>query len=405
MSRAAAPGWTEPADVLDSLRRRWTRGDLLGRHARGEAWEPVCLPLRGPTPTELAVDLGAAQEWASRWRAAHPRHLRVQTTKVGGRVVGANEVPCRVWIDTPQGLWAVLGVTAQVRAFDELAQLTSGQVPGLEPWVGAHPMRVLEKADLWPRALAVVAWVAAHGEAPIYLRQVDVPGVDTKFLETNRVLLSELLEEVLPAQRINSSAPRTDLVARFGFRRKPDYVRLRTLDPTRLLPGGFHEVTARGNDVAVLSPVTARVLVIENEITYLALPDTADTTAVLGSGYGLSRLASIGWLHDVELLYWGDIDTHGFAILDGLRAHFPQAKSILMDRSTLLSHESHWGREPAQNRTTLSRLTDVEQNLYDALIADTFGPAVRLEQERIAFGLIPRALESAAESRPPRSRL
>ena len=85
VSRAAAPGWTEPADVLDSLRRRWTRGDLLGRHARGEAWEPVCLPLRGPTPTELTVDLGAAQEWASRWRTAHPRHLRVQTTTVGGR--------------------------------------------------------------------------------------------------------------------------------------------------------------------------------------------------------------------------------------------------------------------------------------------------------------------------------
>jgi hypothetical protein len=36
------------------------------------------------------------------------------------------------------------------------------------------------------------------------------------------------------------------------------------------------------------------------------------------------------------VLYWGDLDTHGFAILDELRAHCPHAESLLMNRATFL---------------------------------------------------------------------
>ena len=44
---------------------------------------------------------------------------------------------------------------------------------------------------------------------------------------------------------------------------------------------------------------------------------------LFGQGYALDRLGDIPWLHRCPLHYWGDIDTHGFAILDRLRAHFP----------------------------------------------------------------------------------
>ncbi len=179
--------------------------------------------------------------------------------------------------------------------------------------------------------------MSAYNADPVYLRQVDVPGVDTKFLETNRSLLSDLLTEVLAPARIDETAIRTDLAARFGFRRKPDYVRFRTLDPSRPLPGGFLEVMARVDAVAGLGALAPRVLVVENEITYLALPDSVAAIAVLGSGFGLGRLARIDWLHEVEL-------------------------------------------------------SEPELRLYADLRADTFGPSVRLEQERIGFHLISQAL-------------
>ncbi|NTX16466.1 hypothetical protein HUA74_19260 [Myxococcus sp. CA051A] len=83
--------------------------------------------------------------------------------------------------------------------------------------------------------------------------------------------------------------------------------------------------------------------------------------------------------------YWGDIDTHGFAILDRLRAHHPRVHSLLMDRDVLLAHNAHWVEEDKPHRGTLSRLTESEAALYEDLRHQRLGERVRLEQEHIGF--------------------
>jgi hypothetical protein len=81
--------------------------------------------------------------------------------------------------------------------------------------------------------------------------------------------------------------------------------------------------------------------------------------------------------------YWGDLDTHGFAILDKLRAWLPLTRSFLMDRETLLVHRHRWVREGSPTSARLSRLDRNESDLYDDLLADRLGESVRLEQERV----------------------
>jgi hypothetical protein len=44
-------------------------------------------------------------------------------------------------------------------------------------------VRALELAAAWPRLLATVRWIDERQLAGMYVRQVDVPGVDTKFIE------------------------------------------------------------------------------------------------------------------------------------------------------------------------------------------------------------------------------
>jgi len=92
-----------------------------------------------------------------------------------------------------------------------------------------------------------------------------------------------------------------------------------------------------------LQPAVSRVFITENEINFLAFPAVADSLLVFGAGYGFDGLAQAGWLARCQVYYWGDIDTHGFAILDQLRTHIPHARSLLMDRATLLAFEDQWG--------------------------------------------------------------
>ncbi len=136
------------------------------------------------------------------------------------------------------------------------------------------------------------------------------------------------------------------------------------------------------------------VYVIENEVTYLAFPASENAMVIFGGGYAVSSLERLPWLTGTGLVYWGDIDTHGFAILDRLRRRFPHARSMLMDRGTLLAHRSQWVTEPSQVVTPLDLLDPDEASLYRDLADGALGPAVRLEQERVRFSALEQALRS-----------
>jgi len=64
-----------------------------------------------------------------------------------------------------------------------------------------------------------------------------------------------------------------------------------------------------------------------------------------------------------------------------------------MDRETLMAHRGLWVREDAPSNEALRRLTASEQALYDDLRHNQPGEQVRLEQERISFGWLKKALQ------------
>ncbi len=155
---------------------------------------------------------------------------------------------------------------------------------------------------------------------------------------------------------------------------------------------GFSEFSVRADEFAAPPPGASRAYVVENEITYLAFPLPGDAIVIFGGGYAVNALEPLGWLTDLDLVYWGDIDTHGFAILNRLRHRFGHARSMLMDRATLLAHCGQWVTEPRPTAATLDLLDAEEAELYRDLVEGALGPSVRLEQERIRFAAIEQAL-------------
>jgi hypothetical protein len=401
---ARRPAWTQPDDVLSQLRRRWQTGAFLAAFAGGDPWQPLGLPVRGPSPREAAERLGDVQAWADRWEHADRTLLRVEYKKIGGRLIGSNAVPCRVWVDAYDQLWRLLSVRQDVHRFTEMINATRGSCPRLTGWLMSHPMKALELAACWTEIAGTVRWIDEHQLPGMYLRQVDVPGVDTKFIERHRGVLADLLDLQLNGERIDADVPQADFAGRYRFRRKPECVRFRLLSrhsagggPPMPWPGGFSELSVRAEELTAAPPGIARVYVVENEITYLAFPPVEAAMVIFGRGYAVPTLESLAWLAHTDLVYWGDIDTHGFAILDRLRSRFSHARSILMNRATLVAHRSHWVTEPNPAVAPLERLNPDEGRLYEDLLADAFGPAIRLEQERVRFSALEEALRRTEE--------
>lgn len=388
--------WTTPHDLKAQLSRLWERGDLLRPLVTGETIFPLRLMLKGPSSSELTERFQSARVWVA--EMAEARHFRIEWREINHRVHGLQRLPAQVWIDAPAAALDLLGKLRDAECLSVLVKLTRNSIPALLPWLAKNPLKAVDLADAWPRLIAVVRWLGDHPRPGIYLRQVDVPGVHSKFIEVHRAVLSELLDLALPAAAIDKNRTGVgQFAARYGFLDKPTRIRLRVLDERIQLVSlaARPDVTLDADSFAGLSLPLKRAFITENETNFLAFPSAAGSIVIFGAGYGWETLARAHWLNDCALHYWGDIDTHGFAILDKLRSHFGHAASFLMDRETLVAHEVHWGEEPDQATQDLPRLTPDERALFDDLRDNRIRKNLRLEQEKLGFDWVGEALRRA----------
>ncbi len=378
--------WTRPQDLKAQLLRLWERGDLLREAVAATSGFPLRLKLKGPSPADLTTRFDAVRAWAEELGSV--THCRIERLERRHRVQGSQSLPDKAWLDTVEDALLWLGKRREWQRFSALAAQTRKELPCLLPWLEKRPLQALELAEDWPRLLAVVAWRLKHPSPGIYLRQVDIPGVHTKFIESRRGVLAELLDLALPAEEIDATKTGAGQFAgRYGFRDKPLRIRFRLLDPALRQIAALEQpdVTMDAASFHRLDLGDIRVFITENSTNFLAFPAMRRSIVIFGGGYGWEAMADSPWLSRCPIYYWGDIDTHGFAILDTLRSHFPHVVSLLMDRATLEAHRAFWGSEEKPELADLPRLTAEEGAVYDDLRDQRLRAGLRLEQEFIGY--------------------
>jgi hypothetical protein len=443
--------WTTPDDIRKRVEREWASGRLLAaRVPRRDSDDelpaitefPFRIPLRKPKSGDLSARFVDVQAWIDELNRGS--RYRLDVREVNHRVIGRQRLPAAAWLDSAADALVLTGHAREAKQFDLLAVATPVE---FHRWLRSHPLKALDAAADWEQILAVVRWIREHPRSGLYLRQVSIPGVHTKVIERQRRVIDALLESVADSGVVYAAggssghAPRdasgTDVGLggvgtlgaeisgarlaqvemsgveisgrvsgapaigrrnwfenRYGFRSKPLLVRTRALDPGLELVPGAVDLTMPASALARHGPASDTiVLITENEINFLTLPLKANTLAIWGAGNRAPEaLAEIGWLKHCRVYYWGDIDTHGFGILDRLRGVLPQVESLLMDREVLLSHRESWVQEPSQMLRPLPNLTAVENDLLRALQQNEFGPNVRLEQEFVGYGEVAAAV-------------
>lgn len=378
--------WTGPNELKSQLARLWERGELLRDTVTGNVRFPLRMSLKSPNSADITDRFNEVREWAAELAATNSVHIEWQELR--HRIQGAQKLPACVWVETLEDALTWLGKRKDWERFSAQVSTTRQTHPALMPWLEKRPLQALELSVEWPRLLAVVTWLVEHPRPGIYLRQVDLPGVHSKFIETHRSALAELLDLALPVDAVNSGKTGiSQFPVRYGFLVKPTRIRFRVLDPAiRVVPGSASpDVTLDADSFSRLNLDVQRVFITENETNFLAFPSVRNAIVIFGAGYGWDALARSHWLNNCSIYYWGDIDTHGFGILDQLRGHFDHVVSFLMDRATLDAHAAIWGREDKPLRVDLHRLTLDERVLYDDLRDNRTRTGLRLEQEHIGF--------------------
>jgi hypothetical protein len=393
-----------PQDIRTRARKLWATGQplrttVVGTPAVFQPFFPCSIPFRKPTAQEwlehFAELRAAVAALEAESKASLGTGYSITSRETAHQKLGRLRIPERITFESVEDLAACAGETDALRRVLKLAETLQTREPRMIPWLAERPLTALASESLLPQLLDIAAHFQAHPRPNRFARELGIRGVDSKFIEDNRAILTEWLDLLLPGDAVDKSVRGLadhGFERRYGLRFEDPQIRFRWLDFS-CAPTGIVDATVPLPQLAVYAPACDRVIITENKINFLTLPRSPNALAIFGSGYAIDLLRGLPWLANQPLHYWGDIDTHGFAILNRLRQYFPRSRSFLMDRDTLLNHRDLWTEELSATRVLrdLPTLDPHEQALYDDLRQNRLGDRVRLEQERVDFQVVEQA--------------
>lgn len=366
--------------------------DDISRKARAiyreymRAWvegAPQYFPRRVPAQTNPGADVVAAIDMVRRLREGSKDVLgygySIEWNEIQSRRHGKNLFPGKVFIGTEIDLLRLVGKEKEFRRFTDAVSRLRSEFPDLESWVRSNIVAVTDAADDLDGLLEVLCFFRDHPRPNRFARELPLT-VDSKFIERHERLLWQWLDLVLPPHEVR--ADEDHFGRRFGLRYHEPDIFVRFLDPTVQAELGFpcDALAIPLHTVGEWDVRNVTAVIVENRVNLMTLPKCTRAIAIGGLGNGASLLRYISWLQRARVWYWGDLDSEGIEILSRVRAMYPQAASMFMDRETLDLYRHLAGR--GSGRRSPSHLAHLTQTEAEALrVCDEEG--LRLEQERI----------------------
>ncbi|MDO5495055.1 MAG: DUF2220 family protein [bacterium] len=371
------------AEIVRGEARAAGTGEPAAGAGAPSASPELSFGLKPPSEREVLADQTAAERWVREWREV-PLAVGREVTwgERAWRSIGRQRVPLRLELASPDAVAEFAGGTAR-REWREAARRAGAvreELGGGEAMAAAVRRHFASLRRLTPEGfetlLGVVGWLLGNPQSGVRPRQIPLRGVDSKWFQRHRGLVVALHGAASGGEGL-------------GLVDADPQIRVRILDGAIASKVRLRDFAAPLSQLRSMGIAPAAVLVVENLESALAMPQWDGLVVVHGSGYAVDVIGAIPWVVEAPVLYWGDLDSHGFAILNRLRSHHPRVESVLMDEATLLAHRDLWVPEPEPSRGTFSHLTNAEQATVERLGLEG---NVRLEQERIPWAVAVEAL-------------
>lgn len=377
-----------PDTVLADIRRRlnrtwadhltgtpaWPHRFSLGSDPKSTleaGWQDTYQPLR--------------RRWID-WTQAQPVTLHTEPKRVYSTT---QDIPVGLTVTTLDDAARIAGGEWPNRLQRAAARLASlhAHHPNLD-----NPAKMLRAVDGYTDTefgllLTVADWFRHNDATGLTPRQVPIPGIHAKWLKGHRSLLL-----ALTGRETLGLLPK-----------HPPRIHFTYLDPDHRAGGERVHDSATVGDRFTPAYLPQVVVISENKDTAIHFPPIPGGIAVEGDGFGGKTAAAFPWLTNApHLYYWGDIDAHGYEILNGWRADGVPVTSILMDPYTYDTYEP-FGTNTDKNNQPLGPgapkplpcLTPGERAVYERVLDTAHTEHRRIEQERIPLSVARSTLLSA----------
>jgi hypothetical protein len=375
-----------PIDVLlKKVKRLYESGDLFRSYFREESYFPYDIGLKTIKQSDIQQNFSGFQ---SQLEKLEKLHLPLEYKYFEFKQIGKQKLPIKIRFETIESYLLYLKKSDEYETVRQRYKKSILKFPQLQELFIQKPKLLLEHAAIWDMLLAVCEFFVNHPYPQCYIRELGIEGVDTKFIEQHRQLLDMCLSKiVIPIDTSIATLGDYGFEKKYGLKYPQIMVHFRILDSKHYIDD-LDDMSLPLEALKDREIPCRRVFIVENKITMLSFPFVPDSIVIFGHGYRIGVLKEITWLEQKEIIYWGDIDVDGFAILSQLRGYFSHTVSIFMDSVTFEKYYHLGVYEPNQKiLKALEFLNEDENSTYQKLIEDGKNP-YRIEQERIPFNAL-----------------
>jgi len=270
------------------------------------------------------------------------------------------------------GFYEMLEFIGKKNEFSKFEKLLN-EDGDLKEFLKQNPKILLDNMNIWNQVLEVKNFFVNNPKPDMYIRELPIIGVDTKFIENHKKVIDKILMQVCEYDKSIKS------LKNFGFEKK--YFLKYPKNRIRFKNRQWDDIEINTDDLSRFKE--KKLFIVENLKTYLAMPLIDDFLVVFGNGFEVNILKNF----DYEIIYWSDIDKAGFAMLSMVRK-FAKAKSFLMDIQTFKKFEDLAVEDNKKQYSNLN-LTDKEKICFEYIKSNN----KRLEQERIPFWYVKERLK------------
>ncbi len=377
---------------------RWYK-DFLIAFIKGENFFPKDIRFGKIEPTQTLENFSKIHKDIQNLRNKSKEQLGygylIDFIKRKDQKIGEQQFPDRIYFENEIDYLKFINKEKEYQEFILAINQITNTIPNLNEWIMQNPLKVIENLGKWNDLIKICGFFISNPRPNRYIRELPLE-LHTKFVEENKAVLRSLLDFLIEEY---SNKDESQFERRFNLKFDEPLIRLRILDEeiAEKYFSGLTDLSIPQTEFNTLNIRCKRVFILENKtnfsniLNFLTLPNMKNSIAIFGRGFGLGLLKDALWLNDNQIIYWGDIDAHGFQILSQLRLYFPHTQSLLMDFETFNEFKDFTVTGTETNIDQLTNLTVEENQLFKHLL--NLNKKNRLEQEKINHSFVVRKIE------------
>ncbi len=330
----------QPEEIIDKAHRLYAKA--IAAQLSGQIdFFPYRMPCSLKAPESQAELIRSVEGLRQRSKQVVGYGYSVTYVPRRSRDHGTNDFPDAIIIDSMEDLVRLIRKSTEYSNLKQAVNAIRERLPELESWIVESWRKLLAITDPINDLIEVCFWLRENPRPGIFPREIPL-AISSKLVENNWSLLAAWWDRILPASAIDYSVDARDYAQRYGFRAVEPHLLVRLLDPDLEPEMGmpvreFSVAAAHLDQLLKRTQNLKQVVIVENKVNLLTLPQRRHSLALGGLGFGVTQLRQLFSLASLDLVYWGDMDVEGFQALSSLRTYFPSIRSWLMDLDAMHS--------------------------------------------------------------------